>query len=310
MKCAEKTASIVAAFALAAAAFVTPVQAEEQGFWGKTFDKVKSDMQQNLDNRKQAGGMEGAITRGTQSAINAVGDKTSEITGVPTAARQIPKYQGLSFSREQLVCYNQIDGKPDPKEHPQYYRDFVQARVAGPRDTTPFRTNERAFDTPGRGGKTDATAFAAELTNTMLSNCAEEVAAGRMHPIGAPNYTSGKPDQLVRLSHFQICHGEPAEDWKETKDTLVSPRGINEAIKYGPGPIMRCNEELDIYKPVKLGDNPLDPEGKFIPISAKLAAAETIKIRAQLDQMRADYEKNKSAPTAPRKGGYGNAYAP
>ena len=292
----KNTATVLAAFALAATAILSPMPVQAEGF----FDDLKAGVKQGLERRGNQGGMEGAIAGGLNSMSKSVGDKTSELTGVPTAARQIPKYQGLSLNREQLVCYNQINGKPDPKEHPQYYRDFVQARVKGARDTTPFRTNERAFATPGRGGATDGTALAAELANNLLSNCAQEVAKGNMHPVGAPNYTSDGPDRLVHVSAHNKCSGEPADDWNETRDRMVMPRGMGELDKYGPYPIMRCNQTTGLYGPITSNDpqSPWNPAGSFIPKSKELAAAENIKVQKELAKMMAEYEEDRLDPTA------------
>ena len=61
-------------------------------------------------------------------ALGFIGDKTTEITGIESAASRIPKYQGVTYNRKHIACYDQINGQPNPKEFPKYTEKFVEVR--------------------------------------------------------------------------------------------------------------------------------------------------------------------------------------
>ncbi|MGB4057856.1 MAG: hypothetical protein WBK77_07205 [Alphaproteobacteria bacterium] len=297
MKCAEKTASIVAAFALAATAFTTPMPAQAEGF----FDDLKAGVKQGLERRGNQGGMEGAIAGGLNAATKSAGDKTTELTGVKSAAQPIPTWVGRTVTGETRVCYTQ-----DPNEKPQYFGNAMdasfEANSGGEAGARRSNTRRAFAGTPGNGGFGDAISTAADIAQTIATTCGAERAAGRMQPYGPPKYGSAITgrDRLVHVSAHNKCSGEPADDWNETRDRMVMPRGMGELDKYGPYPIMRCNQTTGLYGPITSNDpqSPWNPAGSFIPKSKELAAAENIKVQKELAKMMAEYEEDRLDPTA------------
>ena len=309
----KKTASVIAAFTLAAAAFATPMPAQAEGF----FDDFKAGMKQGLDRRGNQGGIGGAVANG----MKAIGDKTSEVTGVKSAAQPIPTYVGRTVTGETRVCYTQ-----DPEEKPKYFGNAGEFRAGGNGqggESSINRTNQRrAFSgAPGNGGLTSGTAMIADIAQTIVTTCGQEVTAGRMRPYGQTPYgtTFRRPDRIESFSVSLKCNGLQANDHGKTGDFLVEPRNMNEVNQYGAmEPIMRCNPKTG-YAPIKNGDRKMDMDGGkgFVATSEELAQTANIETTARHAKIMEARQNTTS--TAPRGGGYppatygggfGNTFAP
>jgi hypothetical protein len=258
----KKTASVVAAFALAAATFATPVQAES-GFMDK-FQGFLENPQETID-------------AGAKKLSEKIGDVGTSATGLKAQdnSDRYPTFSGQVPGVGTVYCYNRAsDGTPDPNEFARVPSLEVVATgspfgegTIGPRHQGLGRDINTMND-QGRGNNSGLVAISG-MTIVKTSSCAKLMERKYISPVAAPGSLYGGGPKLKQMSRVSIRCGmgaghNPADDADTTLDFIVTA-----PLHKGGLPMVRCNSKEGGFKPLKSGDTIFE---KDIAASSGIAA--------------------------------------
>ncbi|MGB4069658.1 MAG: hypothetical protein WBK08_16650 [Nitrospira sp.] len=288
----KKTASVVAAFALAAATFATPVQAES-GFMDK-FQGFLDDPQ-------------GSIDAGAKKLSEKIGDGGTSATGLKAQdnSDRYPTFSGQVPGVGTVYCYNRAsDGTPDPNELARVPSLEVVATgspfgegTIGPRHQGLGRDINTMND-QGRGHNSGLVAISG-MTIVKTSSCAKLMERKYISPVAEPGSLYGGRPKQKQMSRVSIRCGYgagqyPADDADTTLDFIVTA-----PLHKGGRPMVRCNSKEGVFKPLKPGDTPFEDAIAASPrVSAKMnnefekqqgiTAAENVEIVKERERSKPD----------------------